>query len=101
MFESLSSNPFYRIFREQGFNPASRWDAPKVPQIECDQDICPAIYRRFQNHLIIWVAELGSPQKMCLHWLSHRNNRIHKNADLPCREPSRQPMPGSVTDSFV
>src|SRR6058998_2706257 len=101
MFESLSSrNPSYRFSREKGFDPELRWDAPKVAQVECDQNIRPSIYRRFQDHLVVWITELRSPQKMRFHRLRHRNHRIHKNIDLPFRERSRQPMLRSVTNSF-
>ena len=93
MFESLSSpNPSYRFSREKGFDPESRRHAPKVPQVECDQNIRPSIYRRFQDHLIVWITELRPPQEMRFHRLRHRNHRIQKYIDLLLGERSRQPV---------
>ena len=101
MFVSLSSNPFYRLPGEKSFYPESRRHFPKVAQIECDQDVCPAIHHRLQNHLIVWIVELGSPQKMCWHWLSHRNHCIDKNIHLSYGERRREPMLPFMTNSIV
>jgi hypothetical protein len=101
MFEDLSSNPSYRISWKKCCDPESLGCPPKIPQIKCDQDICLAIHRRFQDHLIVWVAELWPPQKMRFHWLSHRNHCLHKNAGLPFRECRRNAMFASVANRFV
>src|ERR1019366_4738318 len=102
MFGSLSSfDPRYRLSREQDLDPKLGRGSSVVPHVECHQSLRPAIDRRLQDHLIVWVTQLRPPQKVRSHGFSHGNDGIQKDLHLLDRKPGLLPVFGSPADGFV
>src|ERR1019366_5884948 len=102
MFGSLSSfDPRYRLSREQDLDPKLGRGGSVVPHIECHQSIRPAIDRRLEDHLIVWIAQLWPPQKVCWHGFSHGDDGIQKDLHLPARteDAPRGPIPPPRRDA--
>jgi len=60
-----------------------------------------AVCGRLEHHLVGGIAQLRTPQKMCLYGFSHGNHRIHENTHLRRAEPGGDTMFGPTASGFI
>ncbi len=89
------------LSRKQEFYSESRRERPKIPLIECDQGISPAIDSRFEHHLIGGIAKLGPPEKTRLYRLGQSDDRSQKHIELGAGKARRQLVLGAPADRFI
>jgi len=75
--------------------------SPKVPPIKCHQRVGVAIDSGFQDHLIIRITKLGSPEKMCLNGLRHRKQGVQENVNLAVGQTGCDAMLLFPADAFI
>ena len=72
------------------------WNIAEVLSVEGHQCVRPTVDRRFEDHLVGWIAELGSPQEPTLDGFADSAERRDDRADLGLGEPGGDALGGSL-----